>query len=518
MEPRSQVEIQLGHMCNNRCVFCVSGQETALGRARPLDVGPILAEITRAREAGNAKITLLGGEPTLQPGFLDVVRHAVALGFEEIVIFTNGVKTAREAFIDEILATGGNFTWRISLQGATKEAHERTTKKEGSFDRITRTLDLLRARGERVTVNMCVVTSNYASVPAFPDLILRAGATQLHLDMVRPLDAGARSEEELRGMIPRYSDMVPALEAMARGFPEGFDVNIGNLPFCVAPHLARFIHHDGEHTLTIAVDNERSLSKPWDKYLVKRRDKVKVDACRSCLFESRCSGVFEAYRVFYGTEELAPITAEKLAEVDPERRFLALHLRALLARLGDPALPAPFVDLAMKETGEAEVMITLAGEGARLLVALRPPPGGAAGFDSFALAVVGHEGDRAAGMRALRALGEALVRAGARVVHPIGDDALWPVGRTIGARILRLREGAPFGSLVWRDVIVSEGGRRAEAMFAGPAGERVSVWLAEERGKPVGGYRVEEGEATEALIEGLRAIMGALRGAGRLQG
>jgi MoaA/NifB/PqqE/SkfB family radical SAM enzyme len=515
-EPESQVEIQLGHMCNNRCVFCVSGQETALGRALPLETAPLLEELSRARAAGHAKLTLLGGEPTLQPGFLDVVRHAVALGFEEIVLFTNGVKTARPAFIDEILATGGNFTWRISLQGATEASHERTTKKEGSFDRILRTMDALKARGERITVNMCVVTSNYESVGAFPALLLPVGAVQLHLDMVRPLDAGARSEEELRGMIPRYSDLVPALTAMVAGFPEGFDVNIGNLPYCVAPHLARHIHHDGERTMTISVDGSRGLSRPWDKYLVKRRDKAKPDTCGACVFESRCSGVFEAYRHFYGTDELVPITAERLAHIDPEGRFLALHLRPLLAPLGELALPAPFVNLTVTETGDAEVTLALTGatpaEGQRLAVALRAPRGGAGSFDRFSVHVLEQKGDRGAALAALRALwstlAAALERGGARVLHPLGDDALVPVARSVGARLQRLRERAPFGALRWQDVIVSEGGRRAEVRLEGPAGERATVWLAEEKGKPVGGYEVE-GEATAALVEGLRALMAA---------
>lgn len=514
MEPKSQVEIQLGHMCNNRCVFCVSGQETALGRARPLETAPIVAEITKAHAAGHRKITLLGGEPTLQPGFLDVVRHAVALGFEEIVIFTNGVKTARAAFIDEILATGGKFTWRISLQGATKDSHERTTKKEGSFDRILRTMETLRAKGERITVNMCVVTSNYDSVSAFPALLLPVGATQLHLDMVRPLDAGARSEDELRAMIPRYSDMVPALEAMVRGFPEGFDVNVGNLPYCIAPELARWIHHDGERTLTIAVDGENKLSRPWDKYLVKRRDKMKPDTCGACVFESRCSGVFEAYRHFHGTDELVPITPERLRAVDPERRFLALHLRPLLAKLGVWKPPAPFAHLTMTETGDAEITLVLTGalpsDGQRLAIALRPSATAAA-FDQFGVHILDQQGDRAAALAALRALCGELAKHGPRVIHPIGDDAFIPVARTIGARILRLRERAPFGALAWRDVIVSERGYRAEATFEGPAGERATVWLAEQSGKPSGGYRVDTAEPTPDLVEGLRAIMAALK-------
>ena len=127
---------------------------------------------------------------------------------------------------------------------------------------------------------MCVVRSNFESIRRFPDLLADYGATQLHLDMVRPMDAGARTDAEFRAMIPRYSDLVPALDAMIAGLPEGFDVNIGNLPYCIAPHLARFIHHDGETTFTVAVDGENALSEPWDKYAVKRRDKSKPATCR----------------------------------------------------------------------------------------------------------------------------------------------------------------------------------------------------------------------------------------------
>ncbi len=421
MEPKKQIEIQLGHMCNNRCVFCVSGQQTAVGGAGVADMAPVLAELARARAQGHAKVTLLGGEPTLQPGFPDVVRRAVALGFEEIVVFTNGVRTAREGFLDEIRAIGaGKLTWRISLQGATEASHERTTLKDGSFGRILRTLSALHARGERVTVNMCVVRSNYASVSAFPALLLPFGVTQLHLDMVRPSDAGQRTEDDLRAMIPRYSDMVPALTAMVRGFPEGFDVNIGNLPYCVAPHLAPFVHHDGEATVTVTVDDEGERSTPWDKYAVKRRDKSKPESCSACALTAQCSGVFDVYRQFYGVEELVPITRERLREIDPEGRLL-------------PKVEAP---------------------------------------------------------------------------APVLTQA---VARSIGIRLARLRQRAPFGALVWGDVTVSEGGGRAEIGFDGPAGERATVWLTEAAGRAAGGYRVDAGGATPALVEGLREIMDALR-------
>ena len=52
MEPDRQVEIQLGHMCNNRCVFCVSGQRTAMREALPVAAEPVLEKLREARAQG----------------------------------------------------------------------------------------------------------------------------------------------------------------------------------------------------------------------------------------------------------------------------------------------------------------------------------------------------------------------------------------------------------------------------------------------------------------------------------
>lgn len=408
-------------MCNNRCVFCVSGQRTAMGEAGPTPIEPLLEAVRTARASGHAKITLLGGEPTLQPGFLDVVRECVRLGYEEIVIFTNGAKTARPELIDEILATGGNFTWRISIQGATLEAHERTTQKEGSFGRILRTMATLQERGQRITVNMCVVASNHESVDRFPDLLRAYGVEQLHLDLVRPLDAGIRSEDELRAMMHRYSDMVPALERMIAGLPEGFDVNLGNLPYCIAPQLAHVIHHDGEATETVAIDEREKLSRPWNKYLVKRRDKGKPDSCRACVFDARCSGVFEHYARFHGTSELVPVTPARLAFTDPDGAVPKLLLAEAIERLGE-------------------------------------------------------------------------------------------VAPTVSVRLARLRAAMPFGRLLWTDVRALSERNGVELTLLGPAGERATLWLAEDvDGAAQGGYTLA-GEPTVALRDGLGAMIAAMRG------
>ncbi|MBX3274535.1 MAG: radical SAM protein [Sandaracinaceae bacterium] len=478
MEPDRQIEIQLGHMCNNRCVFCVSGQRTALGQAGPTPVEPVLRAIRLAREAGHRKITLLGGEPTLQPGFMRIVEETVRLGFEEIVIFTNGAKTARPALVDAVRATGGRFTWRISIQGATRESHERTTRKPGSFGRIERTLANLAARGERITVNMCLVGSNYEDVDRFPTLLAPYGVSQLHLDLMRPLDAGDRTEAELRAAMPPLSTLVPPLRRMVAGFPVGFDVNLGNLPFCVAPDLAPWIHHDGAATETIAVDGDDRLSRPWDKYLVKRRDKIKPPSCADCVLAPRCSGVFETYARFHGLAELRPIDATALRDADPNGELLGVWAPPLLA----PARCRVRSDHALDVT-----------------------------LDGVTASLDAHGGDLARyqrfGVRGLEGAGDvtALARLLARLdapVHPLGPAA----PPALRAPLERLRRAAPFGGLRWTGLEV--GPDRVELALES-ASARAALWIAH-RGRPSGGYRVEEGTADEAMVDGLRQAMRAL--------
>ena len=99
-----QFEIQLGHMCNNRCVFCVSGHLSKNRLVRPLEVQPILDVIEQAREEGAVRLIFLGGEPTIQPAFLPALEHASKLEFSEIVIFTNGVRLPQKGFLDTVLA------------------------------------------------------------------------------------------------------------------------------------------------------------------------------------------------------------------------------------------------------------------------------------------------------------------------------------------------------------------------------------------------------------------------------
>ncbi len=313
-------------------------------------------------------------------------------------------------------------------------------------------------------------------------------------------------------MIPRYSDMVAPLRRMVAGFADGFDVNIGNLPYCIAPDLAHVIHHDGERTDTIAVDGESDLSRPWNKYFVKRRDKGKPPSCAACVFESRCSGVFEKYVELHGTSELLPVTPAMLREHDPGLRHMALHLAPVVAHVDAWTPPAPFTGAHAHVSSDADAVVVLAAGEQRLVARLAAPGQGAASFDLFSVQIVELPQDRALARRGLELLWAKLCESGHKVLHPLGPDAIaGGATRTIAARLARLRQRSPFGALEWTALELGDDGKRAELSLRGPAGESAAVWLADDDGRPRGGYRLDDDAPSPAIVDGLRTLMTALR-------
>jgi MoaA/NifB/PqqE/SkfB family radical SAM enzyme len=501
--PLKQTEVQLGHLCNDRCVFCISGDRTHLGMAPLIPARLITAQLERAYAEGDRRVTFLGGEPTIQPNFMEVLEHAVKIGFEEIVVFTNGSKTGRSDLMDRAIATGANLEWRFSFQGATEEAHQATTRRKGSFTELLRSLRRADELEQRITINTCVVTQNYASVDRFPELLRPHRIHHLHLDMLHPDDMPASSIERMEEIMPRLSDLATPLRRMVAGFEPGFPVNIGNLPHCIAPDLFPWIEHGGQPTYTTTVDVEGrpTLNDRWNKYEAKESNKTKPKRCRDCVFDDACTGVFTPYHRLYGSDELQPVTvdaAARLPAADAQfGRWSRLTIERRVAGLGATVtVPDPGL---VRVRLPSDTTVDVRG----------PRAAGSAGGSWFTLT--------AADEAALRDVGQRLL-SGRPWRHPPADGSLRSA--RLEGILRRLRMAAPFGDLQWSAVRVEESGRRLELDLAGPNGERARVWFDDARGRPRDGYRIDEpfgtgasgsrSDASDALVAGIRALMRTL--------
>src|SRR5512136_2391912 len=86
------LRISLTDRCNLRCVYCMPQEMHLTPRDELLTAAEILTIARAARELGFDKIRLTGGEPTVRPELLDIVRGISALGFQAISMTTNGLR------------------------------------------------------------------------------------------------------------------------------------------------------------------------------------------------------------------------------------------------------------------------------------------------------------------------------------------------------------------------------------------------------------------------------------------
>jgi radical SAM protein with 4Fe4S-binding SPASM domain len=93
---------------------------------------------------GGSKLTILGGEPTMHPDFCDIIRYANALGYEDVITTTNGLKPALRKLSR---LTPADFAYvQISLDGGSAATHDRVRGK-GMFDIARETVRELAHRG-----------------------------------------------------------------------------------------------------------------------------------------------------------------------------------------------------------------------------------------------------------------------------------------------------------------------------------------------------------------------------------
>ncbi|MET7298176.1 radical SAM protein [Embleya sp. NPDC005575] len=149
---RGSYELNLG--CNYDCPFCYLGVKKFEG----LDAEQRVRLLHIMRDAGVVWLQLTGGEPMIDPGFLDVYGLAYRLGMM-ITISTNGSRLWKP----EILAAFAQmppYRITVSVYGATAETYDETTRRRGSFKAFIRGLTAAHEAGLRLRLNIVVAKSN----------------------------------------------------------------------------------------------------------------------------------------------------------------------------------------------------------------------------------------------------------------------------------------------------------------------------------------------------------------------
>ncbi len=152
------LRISLTDACNLRCVYCMPEAMRFQPRAELLQDEEILAIVRVVAKLGTSKIRLTGGEPTIRPGVVDLVRAiARTPGIQQVAMTTNGILLAELA---EPLAQAGLRGLNVSIDTLDPEKFRRITR-WGDVGRVRDGIAAAEAAGLVPLKLNCVVTRGF---------------------------------------------------------------------------------------------------------------------------------------------------------------------------------------------------------------------------------------------------------------------------------------------------------------------------------------------------------------------
>lgn len=286
------LEIAGDYHCNHRCLGC-----SATSGGPTQSHAQLLSALDEGIARGIFQLWIGGGEPTLRPDLLALVRGARARGYRRVRLQTNGVmlsypdvpRRLRDAGLDEVA---------FSIQGPDAATHDRFCRSEGAFVLLDRGIENARAAGLVLEGDVLVYRTTTPLLPRTIAHFFSLGLGRFRVWRMAPPegDAEALAEEPRLDAVGAAIAATLALDLCA---DPAFLLSL-HTPPCVTPIAARFFAPDLGLTIHDASGRRFQLeSSPIEGGAF-------APPCTGCALRTRCLGVRAAYLARHGFSELRP--------------------------------------------------------------------------------------------------------------------------------------------------------------------------------------------------------------------
>jgi radical SAM protein with 4Fe4S-binding SPASM domain len=161
--------------CDMDCLHCGNPEEWKEKEGPDLttdQVKRIFKEIAEDFPADKLTVAITGGELTLRPDLLEIIKFLSSLGFR-VALSTNGYFLGKNLGLIDDLIKAKTEAIAISIDGMKKSHNKQRNKR--SFEQVIRTIKYLRTRYPDLYLQITtVVTSlNFSDLPQIYDLLLK---------------------------------------------------------------------------------------------------------------------------------------------------------------------------------------------------------------------------------------------------------------------------------------------------------------------------------------------------------
>lgn len=279
--------VRTGFGCNQDCGFCWQSRDWP-------GYGPdqLRAWIEDLHAMGARSLTISGGEPTLDRALIDHVRHAKALGIEQIVIETNAIQMGKKPEYARQLREAGLWRAFVSLHSGDAEASDAATRAPGTHLRTVAGIRALLEAGIHVILNAVITRDTAASLPGLPEFVRGTFGKHGMLGGISISVPVLPFDHELTPKIVADPEVVRASLAATIDAAERSEVLLFGLDGPCGPPLCAF-----------AADRRVTSLEPRGPVSFR----VYVEECGRCAVRGSCHGVQPDEYRRYGARAVRPL-------------------------------------------------------------------------------------------------------------------------------------------------------------------------------------------------------------------
>lgn len=296
------IDIKLTYNCNNHCHLCC--QEDTIKNADSNICESIIFDYINKfslKDMENIKVVLTGGEPTLHPNIIQIIKQIRRAGIKVIQLQSNITLKSRNLSIEELI-DAGITSFGVSLHGCTAEMHEKFTQTTGSFNDTIRNLLNISRLDVPVALNCVISNYNVKHLSEIVDFIAKnnlasniqfafihiTGRASFHQSLVPPISLAAHSVRSAIATADNY----------------GIIVKSEAIPFCLMPKFEKNIAEIDKLDDITVLDKKGILN--FSKCRLSSLKAKRIE-CRQCLFFSMCEGPWREYPELFGWNEFIPV-------------------------------------------------------------------------------------------------------------------------------------------------------------------------------------------------------------------
>jgi len=186
--------VRLTRVCNNNCVFCL---DKAAQNGTSMPLSEIKNQLKQGRKQGFKKLILSGGEPTLHPDYLEIVKFGKDIGYDDIQTVTNGRMFAYKDFLEKAVENGLTET-TLSIHGHTKKLYEKQSGIKDSYEQVLAGLtNVLNSKKLIVNVDIVINKINYKYLEKIIRFLINLGVKEFDLLQVVPFGAAWENKNKV---------------------------------------------------------------------------------------------------------------------------------------------------------------------------------------------------------------------------------------------------------------------------------------------------------------------------------